>query len=110
MNEYTVNRFVLDRVCCIIQHVEALDLWSLLFCCCGGSWRVVEGLRAVPQLKGCTYKAVHTTVFMTVCTYLQDIRLADLVQKVTELDVRCTTETAPLLPLKVGEDPRLYAV
>lgn len=30
----------------------------------------------------------------------QDIRLADLVQKVTELDVRCTTETAPLLPLK----------
>lgn len=47
---------------------------------------------------------------MNVCTYLQDIRLADLVQKVTELDVRCTTEAAPLLPLKVGEDPRLHAV
>lgn len=36
-------------------------------------------------------------------TALQDIRLADLAQKVTELDVRCTTETAHLLPLKVGE-------
>lgn len=35
------------------------------------------------------------------CRCLQDIRLADLVRKVTELDVRCTAETAPLLPLKV---------
>lgn len=32
----------------------------------------------------------------------QDIRLADLLQKVTELDVRTTTETALFLSLKVG--------
>lgn len=38
-------------------------------------------------------------------TTWQDIRLADLVQKVTELDVRCTAETAPLGPLKVGGMP-----
>lgn len=32
--------------------------------------------------------------------------MADLVQKVTELDVRCTAETAPLLPLKVTSPSR----
>ena len=64
MNEYTVNRFVLDRVGCVIQHVKALDLWSLLFCCCGGSWRVVDGRRAVPQLKGCTYNSIYECLYI----------------------------------------------